>query len=68
MEDATTDGVLQLKDAGFRSDLSAYIYSRLLMFTVAMWQCPGVGTVITACCLNDEGGFGSHLECCRALC
>lgn len=63
-----TDGVWQLKESGLRSDLPSRIYCRLYIFTVAMWQWPGVRTMIRACCLNDEGGFGSHLECCRALC
>lgn len=51
----------------FRSDSPACIYSKDYIFTV-VWQWPGARTLIKACCLNDEGGFGSHLECCRALC
>lgn len=33
---------------------------------VWQWQWPGDGTMIRLACLDDEGGFGSHLECRRA--
>lgn len=68
-EESTTDGDCQLKRIWFKiRSFSMCIYSRLYIFTVAMWQWPGVRTAVWVCHFNDEGDFGSHLECCRALC
>lgn len=67
VKDSTADGVRQLKESGLRSDLPVCIYSRQCSYCgrVAVAWCK---TVSAACCLNDEGGFGRRLECCRALC
>lgn len=65
-EDSTTDGAQLLKRS--RSSRLDPVSVRLYFSPVVLWQWPGERAVIRECCRNEEGGFGSHLECCRALC
>lgn len=72
VEDSITDGNLQLKESRWKTVPPKYkkerTYFYFSFFNGGHVAVIGVKSLIRLCCLNDKGGFGSHLGCYRAHC